>query len=234
MEKNNTIRVTKDNPIKCDGVHGEREYLNSLVLPDGQPIDYERIGSSRNIKDQIVDTYQIKDVQGNMIMMLYFDMYHRGYREKKAPSGLRTINSFKERQKFQDIDYFFKRKEELYGDLELDVPDQYIYIWTKSGILLARGSYLYAKEDAFGLPHEGMDTKQLILLSSQIVHELKGISSDYPLEFEEKQNIIDFFKTLHFKVDEFADIEASPDELHIHLEHIVKKDKVSLYLKQKS
>jgi len=86
MEKSNHPLGSKENPIKCDGPQGERNYLEKLVTQEGRAIKTSRKGSTSNTSGSIVDVYPIEDENGQIITTLYFDMYHKGYKEKKVPA----------------------------------------------------------------------------------------------------------------------------------------------------
>ena len=197
-----------ENPIKCDGPQGERHYLSKLVTLNGRAIITSRQGHTLNSSEQIVDIYPIKNENGEIITVLYFDMYHKGYKEKKVPAPLKSINEFKKPQLFQKIDYLIRRKKIVYANKEeIEMPSKYAYLWSKAGILLARGAYIYAMDDFFGLPDEDINEQHLISLTEQIVHQLGGSHPSNPLVVDNQKTLSDLLKTFHYN-------KELPDNFH--------------------
>jgi hypothetical protein len=88
---------SKENPIKVNGVEMERLYCRFLRTPDGQEVEYSRVGSIEEGRDgKILDWYKVKTKDGKQEWDVYIDMY---YPEAKclpqiAPPGLLTQGQF--------------------------------------------------------------------------------------------------------------------------------------------
>jgi hypothetical protein len=228
-EFNQEIQLgTLSNPVRCDGVIGEFEYLENLVTPDGEPIKYYREGSFPYGEGAILDKYIIQDESGNVLTTIYFDMYHPKHRETRIVSGLRHAKQFNERQPYQHIDYLFQRLGEL--NLEkIDLQSQFVYVWSKAGMLLSKGAYIYALDDAFGFPIETMDVKQLKLNCGQIVHELASAHSTHPLKVNDQKDVVDLLRTFHFEI---VKISAHDKQFGVYIAegaHLVTHDKITFY-----
>lgn len=230
MSKENNALGSIENPIKCNGIGGERDYLDKIVTAEGNPIFYHRKGSSVNSKKQILDIYIIKDMDGNYIATLHFDMYHEGYREKKVPVPFKLIHSFKAPKTFQKMDYFYKRKKEIFGEVEVKSPNKYVYFWSKSGVLFARGAYVYATDDAFGYPLDSMPIAEMMKMTESIVHNLDGIHPLNPIFYDDPKILADLLRTFHFDVDEEKLEQAKINTQAFSFKHIMYDDVLELYL----
>ena len=92
-----TYGYTEKNPIKVGGsVQGgaanERRYLNALLGPNGEKIEYVRRGSCCMFKTPngisgtgLLDAYEVKYAGLDKPIVLYVNMYDYGY--LKAPKG---------------------------------------------------------------------------------------------------------------------------------------------------
>jgi hypothetical protein len=222
-----------DNPVKCDGVSGEYDYLENLVTPQGEPIRYYREGSVNRGGGKVLDKYIVQDELGNILITIYFDLYHPKYREKKIVPGLSHVKKFNERQPYQHIDYFFERQHELDPENSLDWSDQFVYIWSKAGMLLSKGAFIYALDDAFGFPIDTMDVKQLKLNCGQIVHELAGGNPIYPLLAVNQKDVKDLLRTFHFNTEKISPVEMEDNLYAAEAEHLMTKEKTILYFRIK-
>lgn len=82
----------KGNPIRCDGAQGQHFYLDRLRDPNGNGIEYQRVGAAgQGPYGRLLDEYVIQD-GGPLGRSLFLDMYHPGYSETKAPEGLFIVN----------------------------------------------------------------------------------------------------------------------------------------------
>ena len=86
-----TFAITPDNPIPVGGgpmyfAARERRYLEALRGPQGQPLKYRRVGSSKGTGDTILDVYEVAYEGLEKPLRLYLDGYH--YTEPRAPKGL--------------------------------------------------------------------------------------------------------------------------------------------------
>ena len=75
------------NPIPVNGIVNSYGYLDRLRLPNGEKVEYERIGSfSSDITDQIVDGYVLKKKDGTELTTIYICPYVNAT-PQKAPKG---------------------------------------------------------------------------------------------------------------------------------------------------
>ncbi|MBA4301239.1 MAG: hypothetical protein C0433_14210 [Cyclobacterium sp.] len=78
------------NPIPIHGVPNAKFYLNNLRLPDGQPITYQREGSTSHESILLpIDQYLIFGPNEEELGRIYISPYHKKCSEK-APEGLLT------------------------------------------------------------------------------------------------------------------------------------------------
>jgi hypothetical protein len=221
---------SKENPVKCDGVLGEIEYLIKLATRDGKFIKYYRKGSN-SADNRILDKYVIMDADDNFLSFLYMDMYHPNYIENDIISGFVDINDLNESKSHQDIKYLFSRASLLNFEEDYDIPDKYIYLWTKAGFLLTKGVFTYALGDAFWLPLETMNIKALKNNSYEIVHNIAGVHAKYPLIVENQKELIDLFLIYHFKIISKKLLDCKDAVFKIQLEHIVTAEKLDFFYK---
>jgi hypothetical protein len=73
---------SKLNPVKCQSVTGEIDYLERLRDRDGKPVIYERIGHAGPTCDgHYYDKFLVKSRDGKVCVEIYLDMYCNGYTE---------------------------------------------------------------------------------------------------------------------------------------------------------
>jgi hypothetical protein len=99
MRIENMIEITPgtlgswENPIKCDSVQGEHEYLGRLRGPDGLPVTYERLGNcGHGVNGNIVDVYAVVSQDDSIACLIYMDMYYKGHVETEAVEGFSILN----------------------------------------------------------------------------------------------------------------------------------------------
>jgi hypothetical protein len=75
-----TYGYTQANPVRLKGVTGYHEdrYLRGLWGPDGQPIEFERIGSCCPMEDGLLDAIRVTYEGAPRPIVLYLDIYHEG------------------------------------------------------------------------------------------------------------------------------------------------------------
>lgn len=88
---------SKENPIKVGGAKdkegplNEKRFLNALVGPNGEEINYERLGSisvGRNEFTRVIlDTYKVTYAGLDKEIILYFNMYQSS--KLKVPVGFK-------------------------------------------------------------------------------------------------------------------------------------------------
>ena len=88
---------TPEAPVQVGGspVYGaarQRRYLDTLRGPDGQAVQYKRVGQSRGPDGTIVDAYEVTHEGRDKSITLYLDWYH--YNLPKAPRGLTCAGAF--------------------------------------------------------------------------------------------------------------------------------------------
>lgn len=80
------------NPVRCEMPPGERAYLNRLRCADGKPPTYRRTGSfGLGPYGNIIDGYQVR-CEDKEPVMIFMDMYHEDYIERRAVPGFTIIN----------------------------------------------------------------------------------------------------------------------------------------------
>ncbi|MCJ7696368.1 MAG: hypothetical protein MUO40_13225 [Anaerolineaceae bacterium] len=94
ISTDNTYGYSEENPIQVSGdwMKGpaqERKYLDNLRGPNGEPIQYERLGSLP-FGDTILDEYQI--TFSGKVIILYLDVYN--FNTLYAPAGLTCSSAF--------------------------------------------------------------------------------------------------------------------------------------------
>jgi hypothetical protein len=218
---------TIQNPVKCDGVVGELEYLENLITQDGESVDYERVGSLSLGSGKILDKYSIYNKDGLLLGTFYFNLYFPNYVEEQIIEGFISKESLSNSEYFQDINYLIEKEKELLEKIGESLPHNFVYIWSKAGTLLVKGPYIYAIEDAFGYPKMEMDLKDIKDLSQQIVHELRGISPSHTLSLKNLDSASDLLLTFHFKILNNQKLKSNIYELYA--EHIKSKEKITLY-----
>lgn len=94
---NPQLGLTPEKPIYTKGIYEQEEYIKSLVLPDGSPIQWQRRGSisPRGVKG-LVDIYDIADSQGHPYTTIYINMYGDGS-TPQAPRGFQFKGSINQK-----------------------------------------------------------------------------------------------------------------------------------------
>ena len=81
------------NPVRCFFPTGQREYLRRLRCPDGEAPIFRRVGSYGMGPDKhIIDGYRVRCADGKPLMV-FMDMYHKGYLELAPPPGFKIDNT---------------------------------------------------------------------------------------------------------------------------------------------
>jgi hypothetical protein len=100
-------------------------------------------------------------------------------------------------------------------------------------MLLSKGAFIYALDDAFGFPIDTMDVKQLKLNCGQIVHELAGGNPIYPLLAVNQKDVKDLLRTFHFNTEKISPVEMEDNLYAAEAEHLMTKEKTILYFRIK-
>ena len=199
-----------ENPIRCHGVQGERDYLARLCGPDGAPITHQRQGSVEGLGGHFYDCYAVHCPALPQPIYLYFDMYAKGPREKRPAFGLHWVTEFLKPKAWERLGYMNEVIKAKFKGTEPDLPQQYGYLYSKAGALLGRGPYVYAAMDYFQLPEPEWDLAGILACASQVVHDLKGINMDQPISAGSPELIVQFLATFHF---ECAFANLSPQKI---------------------
>lgn len=79
--------LSPNNPIPVNGLIGTYKYLGKLLSSDGVILYFHRLGSVRSDKTcELIDAYEVVDINGNNWDILFIDMYHPR-RSNKTPTG---------------------------------------------------------------------------------------------------------------------------------------------------
>jgi hypothetical protein len=224
-----------ENPVKCNDISGEHKYLGKLVGPGGIPIEYKRHGSRIGLTDKPVDIYEIRYKGLQEPIIVHMDMYAHSHYDKKAVDGLFLETDFLKTRDWQKKGYMEKVHQKEFGVVRIKYPDEYINIYTKAGILLAYGPYIYSKRDFFNLPMDNWATDELICCAEQVVHRLRGVLPSHPIEVNSRQTARHFMDTFHYKTNE-GKIKPTNIEgvLSYTGKHVILDSKLQLFFRIKS
>lgn len=200
MEHSTYPPGSRENPIRCDDIAGEHEYLSRLRSPEGKPVEYERKGSVFIDDDCILDVYRLQYDGLEEAAEIYLNMYAGG-RDKRVVEGFRFESDFLKPGEWEKLEYFQQVAEQELGTSNPETPEMFVYIWAKSGTLLRMGPWMYAEKDFWGLPDPEWNLEQILDCASQVVHQLRGISEDRPLMLTSAESALHFMDTMHFKLD---------------------------------
>jgi hypothetical protein len=201
MEESKYPPGSRENPILCKGIDGEREYLNRLRSPEGKPVEYERRGSVFLDDKSILDVYALSYDGLPEPAEVYMNMY-AGKRDKRLVDGFRFETDFLKPAAWEKPAYFQQVSEQEFGDDKPHWPDKFASIWSKSGMLLRMGPWLYAEKDFFRQPNPEWDMDQLTDCASQVVHQLRGISENRSVMVASVETALQFMQTMHFELKE--------------------------------
>lgn len=83
---------SKENPIRCAMVAGERAYVSRLRDQHNREIEATRLGSfGVGPYGNVLDGYSISSA-GSPPATVYFDMYHLGYSEEQPVPGFKIVS----------------------------------------------------------------------------------------------------------------------------------------------
>ncbi len=138
-------------------------------------------------------------------------------------------SNFNEDAKFHTLEYFEATLKKLPQKLQDNLPNQYVYIWTKATRLLGLEPEIYRQEDFFKFPLKEWNDKIIMSGVNQIVHYLKGIDETHPLEMSDQIDATNLIRTFHFEPLQTINIDSTI--LKIHFKHSVSNDKTTLFFK---
>jgi hypothetical protein len=200
MEESKYPPGSRENPILCKGIDGEHEYLNRLRSPEGKLVEYERKGSVFLDDNAILDVYELSYAGLSEPAEVYMNMYAGG-RDKRIVDGFRFETDFLKPALWEKPVYFQQVSVQEYGTANPEWPDKFAYIWSKSGMLLRMGPWIYAKNDFWGCPNPEWNLDELIKCADQVVHQLRGISESRPVMVASAETAHQFMKTMHFELN---------------------------------
>jgi len=200
MEESKYPPGTQENPITCKDIDGEREYLNRLRSPEGKPVEYERRGSVFLDDNSILDVYQLSYNGLLEPAEVYMNMY-AGKRDKRIVDGFRFETDFLKPAQWEKPAYLQQVAEQEFGNEAPEWPQKFAYIWSKSGMLLRMGPWLYAENDFWSFPNLDWNLDELINYADQVVHQLRGISENRPVMVASAETALQFMKTMHFELN---------------------------------
>ena len=87
-----------DHPLRCNGVEGELNYLEELVLSNGTPFIFHRL-ISRYHANRMIDVYELVSSDGKYWDLLFMDMYFTSTTEQ-VPVGYKFSDHAEELQRF--------------------------------------------------------------------------------------------------------------------------------------
>lgn len=230
---------TKENPIRCEGPSGERQYLDQITaskakLDFTEHIQYRRIGSFP-VAGKILDNYEIKNLKGDVVGHLFFDMYHEGYTESKVPPDFTRLDeeallSSTGFMNLESMELKFDRRNRLreqYGESTISTSS-HGYVESKAQGLLVGGPQFYALHDFFGYPQGDWELLELLKASDALVSKLAGLYAEEPLVFSSVKVLKQFFKTWHFDVLN-ADKASNKEALVVSAVHEVTGEDLSYW-----
>jgi hypothetical protein len=199
------------NPVKCDLPSGEREYLERLICPKGDDVEYERSGSvGIGPYGNIMDLYSIRCNGADSVYSVYMDMYHSPYVEERPVPGF----SIRERNNWEPLMHSVERNLNSRNfNKALEALDQALAETDKTGdhderkvvtlrfrthLLYGMERYEEARDDTERVIElvsstEGQDSPQLMMdmiVLAMLNAELKDENFDYliPTVYEFHQN----------------------------------------------
>ncbi len=214
-----------DNPVKCKGIEGEREYLGRLVGPGGEPTGYARLGSLFGPSGAILDLFEVTCDALAEPVLVHLDMYAKGPREKRAVDGLFMETDFLKPKFWQKRGYMDEVMAKELGGAEPDLPPRYVYIYTKAAALLGQGPHIYARRDFFDFPLPEWHLAGLMRCAEQIVHHLRGLSAERPIQTDASLTARQFLRTMHFgELPDDVVTEETSGPLCLREQHLVTEE----------
>jgi hypothetical protein len=223
----NTKLGTLDNPVKCDGVLGEVNYLTNLISIDRLPITYKRLGSVNSESGLILDKYAVYDASGGQLSEIYFNMYCDGYSENEIVEGFLNKNFIRNSDVIDDINFLMSKKRTIYGDEKFVFPESYVYIWSKSKLFLENGSYTFLLKTRFNM--SAKDEQELKDIIVQVYYRLKGVNEENTIETKDHYFALKFLKVFDFEL--LSNENADKNVFKYNFSHKITKEKSFLYFR---
>jgi hypothetical protein len=217
-----------ENPIKCKDIDGEHKYFDALCGPDGKRIFYKRRGSLLGNSDHILDLYEVRYDGLDDPILVHMDMYAKPPYDKKPVKGLYLIKSFFKPKAWQAPNYLSTVLEKAYPDGRPAISDSFINMYFKAAYLLALGEFIYSKNDAFGCPQQEWDIIGIIAAANKMVHQVKGLCKENPLEIGSFETAVAFMRTFHYEPDNYVNPETIP-AFSLKSKHIVTANELEIF-----
>jgi hypothetical protein len=215
---------SRENPIKCEDIDGERKYLSRLLGPNNEFLSYKRIGSTKGITtENILDAYKLNGIENNFECTVYIDMYHEKFVENKAALDLKIqpARVFNKNQK-EEQNAAIKLLHELETKYNCTCPSGFMYIWAKANLLATVGPTLYSQNDFYSLPDINWDLKNIIKACRQISEEFRGFCKEHPIMIENEYRIEEVTNTFHHElVMSNAEDESDPTLFNVITFHMM-------------
>jgi tetratricopeptide (TPR) repeat protein len=152
---------------------------------------------------------------------------------KNDSKVFRSGSNFNDTQSIHSFEYFDESKQKLPKILQDKIPNKYVYIWSKSSLLLSRGFSEYRANDFFKYPLVEWDESEMTICANQIVHYLKGFDTNHYIDTSNIENAINLLLTFHFEKTSIKQITNKSNEkiLSISFQHKVDKDEITLFFR---
>jgi hypothetical protein len=216
-----------ENPIKCKDIDGEHKYFDMLCGPDGKRIFYKRRGSRPGNNSHIFDLYEVRYDGLLEPILIYMDMYAKPPYDKKPVKGLYLIKSFFKPKAWQAPDYLSTVLANAYPD-GIALNDNFINMYCKAASLIALGEFIYSKNDAFGCPRQEWDIIGILYASDKMVHQVKGLCKENPLEIGSFETAVAFMRTFHYEPENSLKPETAP-AFGLKSKHIVTEAELEIF-----
>lgn len=195
---------SEDNPIKCNGIEGEREYLQSLIGINGEPVTYKRVCSMRKKQyKNVYDLYCLRDANDTVIKHLFLDMYHKDA-DYSAPDGFLFVEDYLSNFDFISLDFF-----KQFNGLSKEHMSIRAFLRELGKLLAFKEGYSrYRNYPSIKERYNIIDLSNFLWITEienlckSIIYELKGLFIDKPLEVESIDLLIQLLENIRYKIDD--------------------------------
>ena len=145
----------------------------------------------------------------------------------------RAGSNFNDAQRIHSLQYFDESRQKLPNNLQNNLPNKYLYIWSKASLLLSQGFSEYRKNDFFNYPLIEWNEPEMTICINQIVHYLKGFDPIHYIETNNIDNAKKLLLTFHFETITIKQIINTNNEKiqAISFKHKVDKDEITFFFK---
>jgi hypothetical protein len=179
-----------NNPIKCKGIQGERDYLNKLIDKDRNVFKYKRLGSTKNATlPHVLDIYELTAYNSGDKHRLVIDMYHDS-EDDETPEGFMFMDTYLSKFDYT-TPYYFRKIQEQQED-KTGYNKRFESFVFDCACLMALG---YAYQQYKNIPFEEDDIDTFVIsdidktILDQIVHNHAGISQENPLIIQDQSDL---------------------------------------------